>query len=75
MAIDFRTLVPAEQRKALLEQNINAWALDGYAHQVNKANAEAIGDLEAVANAEAAMATIEVAITNAQAELETIVSE
>lgn len=72
MSIDFRTLVPAETRRAMLEQNIQAWALDGYANQVNKENAEAIGDAAAVAQAEANMATIATAIANAQAELETL---
>lgn len=70
--MDFRSIVPTETRRAMLEQNIQAWALDGYANQINKENAEAVGDTEAAAQAAANMATIAAAIQNAQAELDTL---
>lgn len=67
--MDFRTLIPTDERRAILEANIQAWARDGYANQINHTNALAIGDTEAAAQAEANMATIAQAITNAQTEL------
>lgn len=72
MSLDFRSLVDPATRRAMLEQNIQAWALDGYANQINKENAEAVGDSEAAAVAAANMATIATAIANAQAELDTL---
>ena len=70
--MDFRTLVPTEQRRAMLQANIEAWALDGYANQINAENAAKIGDTAAEEQAKANMATIAAAIANAQAELETL---
>ena len=70
--MDFRTLVPTDQRRAMLQANIDAWALDGYANQINAENAAKVGDTVAEEQAKANMATIAEAIKNAQAELETL---
>jgi len=70
--MDFRQLVPTEQRRAMLQANIEAWALDGYANQINAENAAAVGDTAAEEQAKANMATIAKAIENAQIELDTL---
>ena len=70
--MDFRQLVDPETRRAMLEQNIQAWALDGYANQINAENAAKVGDTAAEEQAKANMATIAAAIANAQAELESL---
>ena len=59
-------LSPDEKRQ-LLESRIKTWALDAYGHELNKAAAP--DDPEAIAAANAAIATIQSAITVYEAEL------
>jgi hypothetical protein len=68
MAIDYSGLLSPEQKQELLAQRIQQFAAEAYQHQLNKQIAESIGDTESVANADAALATLETAITVYQAE-------
>ena len=68
MAIDYSGLLSPEQKQALLAQRIEQFAAEAYQHQLNKQIAESIGDTEAISNADAALATLETAITVYQTE-------
>jgi hypothetical protein len=69
MAIDYANLLTADQKRSILEQRIAQFASEAYQHELNKQVAETIGDEASVNNANAALATIEVAVTTHQAEL------
>ena len=68
MAIDYSGLLTPEQKQALLTERIQQFAAEAYQHQLNKQIAESISDTEAIANADAALATLETAITVYQTE-------
>ena len=68
MAIDYASILTADQKKALIEQRVQQVAAEAYQHELNKQIASQIGDETAVAQADAALATLEVAITTYQAE-------
>jgi predicted transcriptional regulator len=70
MAIDYSNLLSPEQKQELLTQRIQQFAAEAYQHQLNKQIAESINDADGAANADAALATLETAITVYQAELE-----
>lgn len=72
MAIDYSSLLSAEQKAALVQQRIQQFAAEAYQHELNKQVAEQIGDETAVAQADAALATLEVAISTYQAEEATL---
>lgn len=69
MAIDFNSLLSDEQKKAIISQKVEQFAVEAFQHTINKQVAEKIGDGEAVAAADAALATLEAAITEYQAAL------
>jgi hypothetical protein len=56
-----------EEKRQLLESRIRTWSLDAYGHELNKAAAG--DDPDAIAAADAAIATIQLAITVYEAEL------
>ena len=68
MAIDYSGLLSPEQKQEILAQLIQQRAAEAYQHQLNKQIAESIGDIEAIENADAALATLETAITVYQTE-------
>lgn len=68
MAIDYSSLLSAEQKKAILEQRVQQFAAEAYQHELNKQIAVSIGDEQAVSQADAALATLEVAISTYQNE-------
>ena len=70
MAIDYSGLLSPEQKQALLTERIQQFAAEAYQHQLNKQIAETISDVDAVAAADAALATLETAIGVYQAEQE-----
>lgn len=56
-------------KQQYLEQRIAQLNAEGYAHELNKKTAEALGNTEAVQQAEEAINIIQTAITVAEAEL------
>lgn len=62
------TLTDTEKR-ALLEGRLRTFALESYGHELNKQVAAATGDLDAVAAADAAIATIATAAATYEQEL------
>jgi hypothetical protein len=61
--------VNPELKTQLLTERIASLNLEGYQHELNKATAEAIGNEQAVLEAESAIAVIVTAIEVTQAEL------
>ena len=61
--------VSTELKSQLLTERIAQLNLEGYQHELNKATAEAIGNDQAVQEAESAIAIIVTAIEVAQAQL------
>jgi hypothetical protein len=72
MAIDFNALLTEEQKRNLLEQRLQQFAGEAYQHELNRQIAEKISDTESVAQSEAALATLETAITVHQEELNSL---
>ena len=70
MAIDFNTLLTHDQKQDLLNQRIQQFASEAYQHELNRQIAVSVNDVEATANAESALATLETAINVHQAELD-----
>lgn len=68
MAIDYGSLLSADQKLAIINQRVQGFAAEAYQHELNKQIAASIGDEQAIAQADAALATLEVAITTYQAE-------
>ena len=73
MALDYSSLLSDEQKKSILEQRIAQFATEAYQHDINKTVATAAGNEEGVAQAEAALVTLEAAINVHQVELAKIV--
>jgi hypothetical protein len=61
--------VPEEVKHALIAERLQALNLEGYQHELNKKAAEAVGNAEAVAQADEAITIIKNAIIVHQAEL------
>ena len=62
--------VSPEIKTQLLTERLQALNLEGYQHELNKKSAEAVGNLEAVAQADEAITIIKNAIAVHQAELQ-----
>ena len=61
--------IPIEIKEQLIIERLQALNLEGYQHELNKKSAEAIGNLEAVAQAEEAITIIKNAIAVHEQEL------
>lgn len=61
--------IPAETKIALIQERLQALNLEGYQHELNKKAAQAVGNLEAVAQADEAITIIKNAIAIHEAEL------
>lgn len=72
MAIDYGSLLSADQKRSIIDQRIAGFAAEAYQHELNKQIAEQIGNAVAIEQADAALATLEVAISTYQAEAATI---
>lgn len=72
MAVDYNALLTPEQKKNILEQRISQFAAEAYQHSLNKVTLESLGDSEAVANTEKALAVLEAAINTHKAELDAL---
>lgn len=70
MAIDFGALLSDEQKKQILEQRVAQFAAEAFQHGLNKQVAEKIGNEEGVAQADAALATLEEALAVHKDELD-----
>lgn len=68
MAIDYASILTGDQKRALIEQRVQQFAAEAYQHELNKQIAITIGDETSVAQADAALATLEIAINTYQAE-------
>jgi len=75
MAVDFGALLSKEDKVQILSARIAQFANEGWQHELNKKSAEALGQEEAVAASEAAIATIASAIEAHQAELAAVEAE
>jgi hypothetical protein len=62
--------IPAEMKLAVINERLQALNLEGYQHELNKKAAEAVGNLEAVAQADEAITIIKNAIAVHQGELD-----
>ena len=70
--MDYSTLLTADQKKSILEQRIAQFATEAYQHEMNLRVAKSLKNEEGVENAEKALATLESAIVEHQAELKTL---
>ena len=70
MAIDFNNLLTAEQKRDLLTQRLSQFASEAYQHELNRQIAEQINDQPSIDQAEAPLATLEIAINVHQTELD-----
>jgi hypothetical protein len=62
--------IPTEIKEQLINERLQALNLEGYQHELNKKAAEAVGNLEAVAQADEAITIIKNAIAVHQEELD-----
>lgn len=69
MAIDYASLLSAEQRKNLLTQRISQFAAEAWQHELNKRTCTQLGDDAGVENADKALAVLNAAILVHQEEL------
>jgi len=69
MAIDYTTLLTAEQKRNILSQRISQFAAEAYQHSLNKITCESLGNTEGVEGADKALAILEAAIDTHSAEL------
>lgn len=60
--MDLNKYLSPEQQAALKQQRLEQFAAEAFQHQINRQIAERIGDQEAVAAADAALATLTIAI-------------
>lgn len=72
MAIDYTTLLTAEQKRNILSQRISQFAAEAYQHTLNKQTCESLGDAEGVEAADKALTILDAAITTHQAELDAL---
>jgi len=61
--------IPTEIKEQLINERLQALNLEGYQHELNKKAAEAVGNLEAVAQADEAITIIKNAIAVHELEL------
>lgn len=61
--------IPAEVKQQLIAERLQALNLEGYQHELNKKAAEAVGNLESVAQADEAIQVIKNAIAVHEEEL------
>jgi hypothetical protein len=61
--------IPTEMKEQLIAERLQALNLEGYQHELNKKAAEAVGNLEAAAQADEAITIIKNAIAVHEAEL------
>jgi hypothetical protein len=61
--------IPTEIKEQLIAERLQALNLEGYQHELNKKAAEAVGNVEAVAQADEAITIIKQAIAVHEAEL------
>jgi hypothetical protein len=69
MALDYSSLLSADQKKSILEQRIAQFASEAYQHDINKKVATASNNEEGVKASEDALAILEGAIAVHQDEL------
>lgn len=69
MAIDYTTLLTAEQKRGIISQRISQFAAEAYQHSLNKTTCESLGDTDGVAAADKALEVLEAAINTHSAEL------
>lgn len=72
MAIDFGKYLSDEQKKKILEQRLEQFALEAYQHTINAEVAKSLGNEEGVENAEKSLEILEAAIDAHEAELKAI---
>ena len=75
MAIDYSSLLTAEQRRSLLSQRIAQFASEAWLHELNKRTCTVLGDDQGIENANNALSVLDAAIAVHQAELSTITEE
>ena len=75
MAIDYSSLLTAEQKQNILNQRISQFAAEAWQHELNKQTCTQLGDEAGVASSEAALTTLEAAIGVHQAELSALGNE
>jgi hypothetical protein len=61
--------IPAEVKTQILTERINSLSIEGYQHELNRATAESLGNLEQVSQADEAIAIIKAAIAVAESQL------
>lgn len=61
--------IPTEIKEQLIQERLQALNLEGYQHELNKKAAQAVGNLEAVAQADEAIEVIKSAIAIHEQEL------
>ena len=69
MAIDYTTLLTAEQKRTILQQRIAQFAAEAYQHELNKTTCESLGDTNGVEAADKALTILESAINTHSTEL------
>lgn len=72
MAIDYTSLLTAEQKRGILSQRIAQFAAEAYQHSLNKNTCQALNDVEGVEAADKALTILDAAITTHQAELDAL---
>lgn len=72
MAIDYTTLLTAEQKRNILSQRISQFAAEAYQHALNKQTCEALGDTEGVEAANKALTILDAAINTHKSELDAL---
>jgi hypothetical protein len=75
MALDFNELLSADQKRGILTQRIQQFAVEAYQHHLNATTAESLGNEDAVAASQEALVTLEAAIAANQAELDSLDEE
>lgn len=66
MATDFSALISDEQKRAILENNIQQLAYQGYQHELNMKTAEALGSEDGITSAANYIAQTEAALVTHQ---------
>lgn len=72
MAIDFNSLISDDQKRELLTQRINQFAIEAYQHNLNRDIATQVGDIALANQSNEAIVTLETAIEFHQTELEAL---
>jgi len=69
MATNFNALLSDDQKRAILEQNIQQLAYQGYQHELNMKTAESLGSEEGVTSAHEYLSQVEAALSVHQEQL------